>query len=228
MIVAKGLAKVYKMGEEEVHALRGVTFQITQGEFVAIMGPSGSGKSTLLQILGCLDQPTSGELMLDGIDVRRASDDRLAEVRNQKVGFIFQKFNLMPKATAVENVELPLVYAGVRAKERRSRAIDVLERVGLGDRLRHRPNELSGGQRQRVAVARALVTSPAFILADEPTGNLDTKTGDQIMGLFTKLNTEGNTLIVVTHEASIAEQTRRVIQLLDGDIVEDRQLGVSA
>lgn len=228
MIIAEALTKVYKMGSEQVHALRGVSFEIKKGEFVAIMGPSGSGKSTLLHIIGCLDKPTAGKLAIEGLDVCRANDNRLAEIRNKKIGFVFQKFNLMAKATAIENVELPLIYGGFSGRQRRQRAIAVLERVGLQDRMRHKPSELSGGQRQRVAIARALVTDPAFILADEPTGALDTKTSDQIMTLFADLNREGNTLVLITHDSQIANQTGRIIRLLDGKIVDGDQSEVSA
>lgn len=221
MIVAKGISKIYQMGEEKVHALRGVSFEVRKKEFISIMGPSGSGKSTLLHILGCLDKPTAGELFIENLNVRKASDNRLAEVRNQKIGFVFQSFNLMAKATALENVELPLIYAGMRKRERRELALSVLERVGLADRVTHRPTELSGGQRQRVAIARAIATDPAFILADEPTGALDTTTGAQIMELFAELNEEGNTVVVITHDSNIASQTKRAIRLLDGEIIHD-------
>lgn len=221
MIQAHTLTKVYEMGSEQVHALRGVSFAVSQGEYLAIMGPSGSGKSTLLHILGCLDRPTGGRLVIEGLDVKKASENRLAELRNEQIGFVFQKFNLLAKATALENVELPLIYAGVKAKQRREKALEVLDRVGLADRIKHRPNELSGGQRQRVAIARALVTEPAFILADEPTGSLDSKTSEQIMELFAELNDEGNTLVVITHDPEVAKQTKRVLQLYDGLIVSD-------
>lgn len=221
MIEVDKITKVYQMGQEKVYALRGVSFSISKGEFVSIMGPSGSGKTTLLQIIGCLDKPTAGRLTLEGTDVIKASDNKLAEIRNQKIGFLFQKFNLLPKATAIENVELPLIYAGVNSKLRRERAIEALGKVGLADRIRHRPNELSGGQRQRVALARALVTRPSFLLADEPTGALDTKTGDQVLELFAQLNEEGNTLVVVTHDSEVAHRTNRVLEIRDGDIVKD-------
>lgn len=221
MIQAAGLTKIYQMGEEKVHALRGISFSVKRGEYVAIMGPSGSGKSTLLHILGCLDRPTAGELTIEGLNVNKATENRLAEIRNQKIGFIFQKFNLLAKATALENVELPLIYSGMSVKVRKEKAFHVLERVGLADRVKHRPNEMSGGQRQRVAVARALVTSPSFILADEPTGALDSKTSEQIMALFSELNDEGNTLLVITHDSEVAGQTKRVIQLHDGLIARD-------
>lgn len=225
MIQAQGLTKIYQMGEEQVHALRGVTFSVERNEYISIMGPSGSGKSTLLHILGCLDRPTSGGLTIEDINVLEASDNKLAEIRNQKIGFVFQSFNLLPKATALENVELPLIYSGVRKKERRERALAVLERVGLADRVLHRPTELSGGQRQRVAIARAMVTEPAFILADEPTGALDTKTSAQILDLFSELNDEGNTVVIITHDPTVAEKTKRIIRLLDGRIIEDSAEG---
>jgi putative ABC transport system ATP-binding protein len=216
VIRAEDLTKVYKMGEVEVHALRGVSFQIAKGEVVAIMGPSGSGKSTLMNIIGCLDQPTEGEYFLDGEQVSNLKDDQLASIRNRKVGFVFQSFNLLPRATALSNVEMPIRYAGVR-QNLRERALQSLELVGLGDRIDHRPNELSGGQQQRVAIARALVNDPALILADEPTGNLDTQAGDEIMHLLLTLNKEkGTTLVIVTHDPEIAEQTRRIIHIRDG------------
>jgi putative ABC transport system ATP-binding protein len=208
------------MGDIDVQALRGVSFQICPGEMMAIMGPSGSGKSTLMNIIGCLDQPTSGTYLLAGEDVSRLNDDRLAEIRNRRIGFVFQSFNLLPRTDAIANVELPLVYAG--ARDRRQRAMAALESVGLGERLHHRPNELSGGQQQRVAIARALVTNPALILADEPTGNLDSKAGAEVMGIFQKLNEEqGITVILVTHEPDIAQHTRRIVHLHDGLIQQD-------
>ena len=229
MIEARELTKVYTMGEEEVHALRGVSFSVQRKDFIAIMGPSGSGKSTLLHIIGCLDRPTAGQLFIEGLNAQEASGNKLAEIRNQKIGFVFQSFNLMAKATAVENVELPLIYAGVRRKERRQRALATLERVGLADRTRHRPTELSGGQRQRVAIARAMVTEPAFILADEPTGALDTTTSAQILDLFAELNDEGNTVVLITHDLNIAKRAQRRIELLDGHIIKDQaQNGVGA
>jgi putative ABC transport system ATP-binding protein len=218
VIEARDLKKTYKMGEIEVHALRGVSFKIARGEIVAIMGPSGSGKSTMMNTLGCLDRPTSGEYILDGEAVANMTDDQLASVRNRKVGFVFQSFNLLSRLTALGNVELPLRYAGIK-EGRRERAKAALEAVGLGDRMTHRPYELSGGQQQRVAVARAIVNDPAIIMADEPTGNLDSKVGKEIMSLLLNLNKErGATLIIVTHDPKIAEQTQRVIRLRDGEL----------
>jgi putative ABC transport system ATP-binding protein len=220
VIQATGLTKVYKMGDVEVHALRGLSMKIGRGEVVAIMGPSGSGKSTLMNIVGCLDRPTDGEYILDGARVSELNDDQLATIRNQKVGFVFQSFNLLPRATALANVELPMRYAAM-SKGRKERAIAALEAVGLSDRIYHRPNELSGGQQQRVAIARALVNEPAIILADEPTGNLDTQSGKEIMELLLSLNKErGATLIIVTHASEVAERTQRIIQIRDG-VVEN-------
>ena len=213
--------KTYTMGTQQVHALRGCSLEVARGEYVAIMGPSGSGKSTLMNVIGCLDAPTQGSYTLDGRDVSRLGDDALAEVRNGLIGFVFQTFNLLPRQDCLENVELPLVYAGVSRKERRERAADALRSVGLGDRMDHKPNELSGGQRQRVAVARALVNRPAILLADEPTGNLDTATSDEIMRLFERLYRQGNTLLVVTHEDDIAAHARRVVRLRDGQVETD-------
>jgi putative ABC transport system ATP-binding protein len=222
VIEAEGITKVYRMGDIEVHALCGVDVRIARGEIVSIMGPSGSGKTTLMNILGCLDRPTSGNYSLDGSQVAELGDDQLAEIRNKKVGFVFQSFNLLGRQTALTNVELPMRYAGV-ANGRRQRAMEALEAVGLGDRVKHRPNELSGGQQQRVAIARALVNNPAMIMADEPTGNLDSKSGVEIVQILLDLNKNlGTTLIFVTHDPEIAAHTQRVISLLDGLITEDR------
>ncbi|GAB4229712.1 MAG: ABC transporter ATP-binding protein [Acidobacteriota bacterium] len=218
------LWKTYEMGAEKIHALQGVSFEIYPNEYVAIMGPSGSGKSTLMNLIGCLDTPTRGEYFLRGKLVSEMDDDELAYIRNQEIGFVFQTFNLLPRATALQNVELPLIYAGVPAAERRKRAREALEQVDLGDRVHHRPNELSGGQRQRVAIARALVNQPSLLLADEPTGNLDSRTGEEIMSLFDRLHREGNTIILVTHEADIARHAERIIHILDGKIYSDEKV----
>lgn len=225
VIQLQDITKTYQMGDVQVHALRGVSLTICQGEMVAIMGPSGSGKSTLMNIIGCLDQPSTGVYRLVGDDVSRLDDDRLAAIRSRRLGFVFQSFNLLARTSALQNVELPLIYAGLRPNERQKRAKTALEAVGLADRLHHRPNELSGGQQQRVAIARALVNNPSIILADEPTGNLDSKVGAEVMGLFQKLNIEnGLTVILVTHEPDIAEHTRRILHIYDGQIVSDEQV----
>ncbi len=224
----ENISRVYQVGSEEVHALDDVSLKIDRNEYVAIMGPSGSGKSTLMNILGCLDTPTSGKYDLKGTDVSDMSDNELAEVRNREIGFVFQTFNLLPRATSFHNVELPLIYAGIPAAERRAKAEQALASVGLKDRMLHKPNELSGGQRQRVAVARALVVGPSIILADEPTGNLDSKTGEDIMALFQEIYQQGNTIILVTHEEYIANHAKRVIRLLDGRIESDSQVAERA
>src|SRR5579871_1919712 len=221
VIKTEELAKVYEMGAEQVRALNGVDLQIRKGEYVAIMGPSGSGKSTLMNLIGCLDSPTSGKYWLAGRLVSELDDDDLAAIRNKEIGFVFQTFNLLPRATALHNVELPMIYNGTPAEERIARARRALEAVDLGSRMYHKPNELSGGQRQRVAVARALVNSPSIVLADEPTGNLDTKTGDEIMALFARLHGQGNTIIVVTHEKDIAQRADRIIHVRDGKVETD-------
>lgn len=220
IIEVKDIEKIYRVGDHQIRALRGVSFHMEREQMVAVMGSSGSGKSTLMYILGCLDRPTSGTYFLEGTDVSSLSDDQLAEIRNRKIGFVFQTFNLLPRTTALENVELPLIYGGIRNS--RKRAIEALERVGLIDRMHHLPSELSGGEGQRVAIARALVVNPVIILADEPTGNLDTKTGSEIMGLFKELNSQGVTVLIVTHEAHIAQECQRIIHLRDGQIVGEK------
>ena len=221
LIDTRDLWKTYVMGSEEIHALRGVSIQIERGEYVAIMGPSGSGKSTLMNLIGCLDTPSKGSYLLNGKQVSQMNDNELAQIRNEEIGFVFQTFNLLPRASALQNVELPLVYGGVAARDRHSRAKAALEKVELGSRMSHRPNELSGGQRQRVAIARALVNNPSILLADEPTGNLDSKTGAEIMALFARLHEAGNTIVLVTHEADIAAFAHRSIHLRDGQVEKD-------
>jgi putative ABC transport system ATP-binding protein len=221
LIETRDLWKTYVMGSEEIHALRGVNIIIDKGEYVAIMGPSGSGKSTLMNLIGCLDTPSEGEYWLNGHRVSELADDALARIRNKEIGFVFQTFNLLPRASALHNVELPLIYAGIGSTERREKATESLTKVGLGDRMSHKPNELSGGQRQRVAIARALVNHPSILLADEPTGNLDSATGEEIMALFEALHQQGQTIVLVTHEADIAAHSLRQVQLLDGRIARD-------
>ena len=221
LIETRDLWKTYEMGSEEIHALRGVSIEIEKGEYVAIMGPSGSGKSTLMNLIGCLDTPSKGSYLLNGKQVSEMNDDELARIRNEEIGFVFQTFNLLPRATALHNVELPLVYAGVSGKDRVERARAALEKVELADRQTHRPNQLSGGQRQRVAIARALVNDPSILLADEPTGNLDSKTGVEIMGVFERLHAAGNTVVLVTHEPDIAAYAHRAIHIRDGQVEKD-------
>jgi len=221
LIEIDNITKIYRVGTVEVPALQGISLNIKANEYLAIMGPSGSGKSTLMNILGCLDTPTSGKYLFKDEEIAGMDDNQLADIRNREIGFVFQTFNLLPRATALHNVELPLIYNGTSSKVRRQAAQDALDAVGLADRAQHRPNELSGGQRQRVAIARALVNNPSIILADEPTGNLDSKTGEEIMQIFEKIHTDGNTIILVTHEEYIAEHTQRSIRLLDGMVAED-------
>ncbi|AHC19871.1 MULTISPECIES: ABC transporter ATP-binding protein [Paenibacillus] len=225
VIQIEDLKKVYQVGDQEIHALREVQLDIADGDFVAIMGPSGSGKSTMMNVIGCLDLPTSGQFYLDGYSILDAREDELAIIRNQKIGFVFQKFHLLPRATALENVELPMIYAGIPAKERRLRAMEALTSVGLGDRMNNRPNELSGGQQQRVSIARALVNNPVILLADEPTGALDSKTSVEIMGIFQRLNDQGKTVVLVTHDQEVAEYAKRLIHFRDGRIEEDQPVG---
>jgi len=224
VIQIENMYKKYIMGDNVVNALNGVDLHIREHEFVAIVGPSGSGKSTLMNMIGCLDVPTAGRFFIDGYDASKLSDDQQAEIRNKKIGFVFQGFNLIQKLTALENVEMPLIYSGMRAAERQKRAVNALESVGLGDRVHHTPTELSGGQQQRVAIARALVTDPPIILGDEPTGNLDSKSGKEIMQIFKNLNAKGNTIILITHDDHIAEQAKRIIRIMDGKIIEDREV----
>jgi putative ABC transport system ATP-binding protein len=221
IIETRDLWKTYVMGSEEIHALRGVNIEIGSGEYVAIMGPSGSGKSTLMNLIGCLDTPTKGSYLLNGKQVSQMNDNELARIRNEEIGFVFQTFNLLPRASALHNVELPLIYAGVASKDRQERAKDALKKVELESRMMHRPNELSGGQRQRVAIARALVNNPSILLADEPTGNLDSKTGVEIMALFDRLHSGGNTIVLVTHESDIAAHAHRVVHIRDGQVEKD-------
>jgi putative ABC transport system ATP-binding protein len=223
LIQLENIGRRYQMGAETIHALQNVSLEIVRGEFVAIMGPSGSGKSTLMNLLGCLDTPTSGRYQLNGIDVSGMDDDELAEIRNREIGFVFQTFNLLARASALRNVELPLIYAGMDGEERRRVALEALTNVGLADRVSHKPNEMSGGQRQRVAIARALVNKPSILLADEPTGNLDSKTGEEILVLFEELARLGNTILVVTHEEGVARRARRIIRIRDGSIASDER-----
>ena len=224
VVKVEGVRKTYRMGEIEVKALQGIDLTVNRGEFLSIMGPSGCGKSTLMHILGCLDRPTGGRVLLDNVAVDKLDDNNLAEIRNKKVGFVFQTFNLLPKLNAIENIELPLIYAGIRFEERRKKALELLEIVGLKDRAGHKPSELSGGQSQRVAVARALINNPSIILADEPTGNLDSKSGEEIIHLFAELNARGNTIIMVTHDQDIANHGKRIVRLKDGLVVADEKV----
>jgi putative ABC transport system ATP-binding protein len=222
VITLQGIQRLYRMGDETIYALRGVDLTIARNEYVALMGPSGSGKSTLMNLIGCLDSPSAGSYWLNGHDVAGLSDNRLAEIRNNEIGFVFQTFNLLPRLSALDNVALPLIYAGINETQRRERAMEVLQQVGLGDRVSHKPNELSGGQRQRVAVARALVNRPSLILADEPTGNLDSKTSVEIMELFARIHSLGNTIVLVTHEEDIARHAHRMVRLKDGVVESDQ------
>ncbi|MCK6542622.1 ABC transporter ATP-binding protein [bacterium] len=224
MIDIRNITKRYQIGTEEVHALRGVSLQIKKNDYIALMGPSGSGKSTMMNVIGCLDTPTSGEYLFEGQDVAQMNDDQLAEIRNRKIGFVFQNFNLIPRSDVFHNVELPMIYAGHAPAERKRLTIEAIEKVGLGARMKHKPNELSGGQRQRVAIARALVNNPSIILADEPTGNLDSKTGEEIMQVFEQLHKAGNTIILVTHEEDIASHAHRVVRLKDGVVETDEAI----
>jgi putative ABC transport system ATP-binding protein len=224
LIRLQNISRRYQMGAETIHALRGVSLEIEPAEYVAIMGPSGSGKSTLMNLIGCLDSPSSGRYELNGVDVSELDDNRLADIRNKEIGFVFQTFNLLPRSHALHNVELPLIYSGMTAEERRKVALAALSQVGLSDRIHHKPNELSGGQRQRVAIARALVNQPSLLLADEPTGNLDSKTGVEILGLFHELWEKGHTIIVVTHEEGVARSARRILRIRDGLIASDERI----
>jgi len=222
LILMEDIRKTYRMGSETIHALNGIDLRVNHGDFVAIVGPSGSGKSTLMNVMGCLDTPTSGKYLLDGADVTRLSDNRLAEIRNRKIGFIFQNFQLLPRLTALQNVELPLIYRGVPARERREKAVETLRRVGLGERLHHLPGQLSGGQQQRVAIARALVGDPPLLLADEPTGALDTKTSRDLLDLLQRLNEEGRTIVLITHDPEVAARAKRIVRITDGTLAEER------
>lgn len=224
LFTLQDVTKVYKMDEVEVHALNGISCTIRQGEFVAIMGPSGSGKSTVMHLLGCLDRPTSGQIVLEGFDLAQATDNQLAEIRNARIGFVFQQFNLLPRESALRNVETPAIYAGMKRSERVRKAKSLLERVGLGDRLFHFPSQLSGGERQRVAIARALMNDPAIVLADEPTGNLDTKTGEEILALFENLHREGRTVVLVTHDRRVAQYASRILHMQDGRILKEERV----